>query len=77
MQANLDYQKGYLITPSTKLKLLFQNTKHECYSINVAPRVEQIIKVKTYVYYLLKIPSSIQVFYANRLNVGFGILGDF
>lgn len=47
LQANLDFDTGYLVTPYSKIRLLFHRIKHELNSITVAPRTEQVIRIKT------------------------------
>lgn len=47
LQANLDFDKGLLVTPLTQIKLQYQQIKNELNLISVAPRTEQVISIKT------------------------------
>lgn len=47
LQANVDFDKGFLITPFSKIKLSFHKTKTDLNLITVSPRCEQVIKIKT------------------------------
>jgi len=47
LQANIDFNNGYLITPHTKIKLMYYQTKPELNCITISPRTEQVIKLKT------------------------------
>ena len=43
LQANLDYNKGYIITPYAKIKLQFHKTGKEINNVTIAARSEQIV----------------------------------
>lgn len=47
LQANINFKDGYLLTPYAKIKLFFHGTQNPVYSINVSPRSQQLIKVRT------------------------------
>lgn len=47
LQANLDFNKGFLVTPYTRIKLQFHKTQSEINCITILPRMEQVIKIKT------------------------------
>lgn len=47
LQANIDFNSGYLITPYAKIKLMFYKTEPVLNCITISPRTEQVIRVKT------------------------------
>lgn len=47
LQTNIDFANGILYTPYNKIKILYQNTKRNLNHISIAPRSEQVIKIKT------------------------------
>lgn len=47
LQANLDFNKGYLMTPYTNIKLRFHKTSCSVHNITITPRVEQVVRIKT------------------------------
>lgn len=47
LQAKLDYDKGYLITPHANIRLQFIETQKQINNITVGARSEQVIKIKT------------------------------
>lgn len=47
LQANVNFDKGYLITPYTKIKLCFHETRTELNCITISPRCEQLIQIPT------------------------------
>lgn len=46
LQANIDFNSGYLITPYAKIILMFYKTKLALNCITISPRTEQLISVK-------------------------------
>lgn len=47
LQANLDYDQGYLLTPYARIPLEYYKTKAQLNFITISPRTEQVIKIKT------------------------------
>lgn len=47
LQANLDFNESYFITPYIKIKLLYHNTSTDLNLISILPRSEQVIKIET------------------------------
>lgn len=48
LQANINYDKGFLVTPFARIKLQFQQTNlKQSYNITVSSRTEQLVKIKT------------------------------
>lgn len=47
LQASINYDTGHLITPYTKIKLLFHKIQNNLNLITIEPRSEQVIKVRT------------------------------
>lgn len=47
LQATLNFDTGYLITPYTRIKLQFLKTQTDLNLITVSPRTQQVIKIKT------------------------------
>ncbi len=47
LQANVDFNSGYLITPYAKIKLKYHQTQNELNCITVEARTEKVIKIKT------------------------------
>lgn len=47
LQANIDYKTGFLNTPYANIKLQFHETKMQVNNITVAPRAQQVVRIKT------------------------------
>ena len=47
LEASLNYKTGFLITPFTKIKLLFHKTRTNLNLITISPRCQQVIKIKS------------------------------
>ena len=47
LEASINFKTGYLTTPFAEIKLLFYNVKNNFNYINISPRTEQVIELKT------------------------------
>lgn len=47
LKINLDYNNGFLITPTARIKLKFHKVGSEIHTISISPRVEQVVKIRT------------------------------
>lgn len=47
LKINLDYNNGFLITPTANIRLKFHKVGSEIHTISISPRVEQVVKIRT------------------------------
>lgn len=47
LRANLDFDKGALNAPNIKVELYYHKTNNQIHAISIAPRMQQVIKIKT------------------------------